>query len=145
MVLMAWLPLVPVVAGWRDVPARNRSLAFGPLALGLGFLLGAPGAIAHPAQFFHGVQHLMTQYGGAHPPHSHLKGGPVADLLVDFFRATLGWPLLAAAALGGCRLARRRQWVELALMAGPVLIFAGYFAMQSVFLNATSVMCYRCC
>lgn len=133
MVLLAWLPLVPTIAGWRDAPARNGVLAFGLPALFTGFLLGAPGAVAHPAQFLHGVQHLVTQYGGAHPPHSHLNGGRVADLMGDFFRATLGWPLLAAAVLGGFRLTWRRQWAELALIAGPLLLFAGYFSTQTVF------------
>lgn len=133
MLLIVWLPLVPVIVGWRDTPVRTRALLLGPIALAAGFWAGAPGAVAHPAQFLRGVQHLMTQYGSGHPPFSHPQGGMVADMLGSFFRATLGWPLLAAATLGAVRLAGRRQWAELALLAGPVAIFAIYFSTQRVF------------
>ena len=133
MLLLAWLPLVPVAVAWRERKARWIAFALFPLALAAGFATGAPGAVAHPGQFFSGVQHLMTQYGGLHPPHSHLHGGPVADILASFFSATLGWPLLACAAFGTGVLAWQRRWAELALLAGPVALFAGYFATKSVF------------
>lgn len=104
-----------------------------PLALAAGFVAGVPGAVAHPAQFVGGVRHLVVHYGGSHPPHSHPDGGPVADLLASFFGATLGWPLVACGALGAGALIWRRRWTELALLAGPVGLFTGYFAKKGVF------------
>ena len=133
MLAIAWLPLVPVVAGWRGTAARWRCLAMLPLALAAGFWAGAPGAVAHPTVFVSGVQHLMTQYAGLHPPNSHLNGGPVGDMMVAYFAATFGWPVLAAGVLGIGVLAGRRCWAELALIAGPVVVFAGYFATRGVF------------
>lgn len=133
MVLLAWLPLVPLVAAWRGADDRWRVLGVLPLALVAGFALGAPGAVAHPLVFWDGVRHLMIQYAGLHPPHSHLHGGPVADMLVGYFGATLGWPALGCFGLGMLALAERRRWAELAVLAGPVVIFAGYFSTRAVF------------
>ena len=133
MLLLAWLPLVPLVAAWRGADHRWRVLGALPAALVVGFAVGAPGAVAHPAVFWHGVQHLMTQYAGLHPPHSHLQGGPVADMLAGYFAATLGWPALACFAMGMGALMERRRWAELVVLVGPVIIFAGYFSTRMVF------------
>ncbi len=133
MLLLAWLPLVPLAGAWRSAPRRWRTLAALPLALGAGFAVGAPGAVAHPVQFIHGAQQLMAQYAGAHPPHGHHSGAPVGDLLLRYFVATLGAPMLVAGALGAVTLLRQRRRAEFALLAGPVILFMGYFATRGTF------------
>lgn len=139
MLALTWLPLVPAVADGGGV---GRGAVVGRVAvaggltlagLAMGFFVGAPGAVLHPGAFWHGVQHLMAQYAGLHPPHSHLEGGPVADMLGGYFLATLGAPALAAGVAGAGWLAWRREWARLALLAGPLVLFAGYFCTRSVF------------
>jgi len=132
---LAWLPLAAVVAD----PARRTAvrLAVGVgvtvAGIGLGFALGAPGAVAHPAVFWHGVTFLTTHYAGLHPPHSHVDGGPVAGMLGGYFLSTLGIGFLTALGVGIARWAWARRWTELALIAGPVALFAAYFATRTVF------------
>ncbi len=133
MLLLVWLPLVPLSANWRETKQRWLVLGALPLAVAAGFAVGAPGAVAHPAKFLYGVQQLMAQYAGIHPPHGHRDGGPVADILTRYFSATLGLPVLACFALGTVALGWSRRWMELALLAGTVLLFAGYFGTRSVF------------
>ncbi|HVS52893.1 MAG TPA: hypothetical protein VHD62_11115 [Opitutaceae bacterium] len=135
MLLLAWLPLVPILHGWKQTPGRARWLALGifPLVIALGFAAGAPGAVAHPGKFLFGVRQLATQYGGMHPPHSHLDGSATWDMLGRYFGATFGWPLLLAGVVGAGFLIARRRWSELAVLGGPVVLFAGYFATKSVF------------
>ncbi len=135
MLLIVWLPLVPLATAWSRTDTRTRWVAVAvlPVALAAGFAAGAPGAVAHPAQFISGVRHLMAQYGSMHPPHSHIDGRPVADMMAGFFIATLGWPVIAGGMVGTVALAWRRRWAELALLAGPVVVFASYFATKGVF------------
>jgi len=147
LLLLAWLPFVGLAGGARS-PQRagsnaragaesalraTRSTGFLILALAAGFALGAPGAVRHPGAFVHGVRALMQQYAGVHPPHGHADGGVVADLLIRYFGFSLGWLVLACAGLGGIMLARRQRWREFALLAGPVVLFGGYFATRTVF------------
>jgi hypothetical protein len=132
MLLLAFLPLVPLVAAW---PGR-RGIAWVvalPVTAGLGFAAGAPGAVLHPEVFLNGVRYLATHYAGLHPPHSHPDGAAVGGMMARYFGATLGWPALAGFFLGVAVIGWRRRWAELALLAGPVIVFAGYFAGQSVF------------
>lgn len=135
MLLLGWMPLVPLIAAWRRITGRERGWAVVAVPVGIiaGFAAGAPGAVQDPAAFANGIAFLMKQYGGLHPPHSHIDGGRVADMLGGYYVATLGWPLLVCAAVGGIVLAGRRRWAELALLGGPVALFAGYFATRSVF------------
>ncbi len=135
MLLLVWMPLVPWLSGRRQatVGERARCLALVPLGIVGGFVAGAPGAIANPAAFVNGVEFLMNQYGGLHPPHSHLDGRPVADMLAAYYVGTLGWAVLGCGAFGVAVLAWRRLWGELTVVAGPVLLFAGYFATRGVF------------
>ena len=102
MALLAWLPLVPVFAAWRGGSGRVRGWALVMVPVGglAGFVAGAPGAVANPAAFVNGIEFLMNQYAGLHPPHSHLNGGRVADMVGAYYVATLGWPLLACGAVG---------------------------------------------
>lgn len=133
MALLAWLPLVPLVAAAESTRHRVGAGSVGLLAMAAGFAGGAPGAVAQPGVFWHGVSQLMRQYAGVHPPHSHLDGGRVADLLGGYYVATIGWVGLLGGALGIAVLVRHRRWAELALLAGPVALFAGYFATRGVF------------
>jgi len=135
MLLLVWMPLVPCLTGRRQATVRARAVALALVPLGLmaGFFVGAPGAISNPAAFVNGLEFLMNQYAGQHPPHSHLDGRAVADMLAAYYVVTLGWPVLACAGLGAGVLAWRRRWGELVVLAGPVLLFAGYFATRGVF------------
>lgn len=134
MLLIAWLPLVPLIANGRRTASFRWGVGLGSLAaLAAGFALGAPGALLHPEAFANGIRYLATQYAGQHPPHSHLGGAATGDMMLRYFAATLGWPTLAMGLLGAGVLVARRRWLELALVAGPFVLFAGYFATRSVF------------
>ncbi len=137
MLMIGWLPLVAVLAAggglnrWR---ARLWGIVAGiAIAVVAGFVAGVPGVLAHSDVFMHGVQYLMKQYAGLHPPHSHINGAAVADMLLAYFAATLGWPTLIAGVLGMVVLAVRRRWLVLVVLAGPVVAFGGYFATRGVF------------
>lgn len=135
MLALVWLPLGPLLVaervGWRGRWAAAMGLTVAGLAAG--FALGAPGALANPTAFRHGIEYLARQYAGLHPPHSHLDGGVVAGMLAGYYAATLGWLMLAAGSVGAMVLIRRRRWAEVAVIAGPVTLFAGYFCTRSVF------------
>lgn len=139
MLLICWLPLVPVAAAWptieREGRVRRLGLLLGAIALacGTGFVLGAPGACLHPRAFLNGIHYLQQQYGHLHPPHSHADGGPVHDMALRYLGTTLGWGTLVAVIVGVVALAYRRRWAKLALVAGPVVCTVGYFGTRSVF------------
>ena len=133
MLLLIWIPFVPIFMAGRAVPVRGRLALLAGAAIVAGFAAGAPTAVLHPHAFLHGVRALMTQYAGLHPPHSHLMGTPVGDMLLDYFIATLGWPLLGAFVVGAGWLAARRQWAAFFLLVVPVVLFAGYFSTRRVF------------
>lgn len=133
MVLLGWLPFVPVVAGWRSLRREGIVLLLVLVGIAIGFLGGAPGAVLHPSAFLNGVHHLMEQYAGLHPPHSHLHGGPVYDMLARYFVATLGWPIVVCASIGLYRCIREKRWAELVVLSGPWLLFFGYFSTRSTF------------
>jgi ribosomal protein S18 acetylase RimI-like enzyme len=135
MLLIGWMPLVPVIAAWRGATRNQRTAALASVPLGVvaGFVAGVPGAVANPAAYVNGIEFLMNQYAGLHPPHSRLQGGPVAPLMAGYFVATLGWPVILCALGGAGVLAWRRRWAELVLVAGPVGLFVGYFATRTVF------------
>ena len=133
MLLLVWMPFAPLLAAERKTPVRWPLAAGVALAILAGFALGAPGAWLNPAGFWNGVQFLGRQYTQVHPPHSHYEAAPVADLLGRYFAATLGWPALAAFALGVASLLRERRWLIAALLVAPIALFAGYFATRTVF------------
>ncbi len=133
LLLLAWLPLVPLLAAVETPRRRLGVAAAALLAMSAGFACGAPGAVAQPGVFLHGVSQLMGQYSGVHPPHSHLDGGRVADLLGAYYIATIGWVGVLGGIFGIVMLARKRRWAVLVLLAGPVALFAGYFATRGVF------------
>lgn len=133
MMLLAWLPLVPLLAAVETIRRRLGVGTVALLAMAGGFACGVPGAITQPGVFLRGVSQLMGQYSGVHPPHSHLDGGMVADFLGSYYVATIGWVGLLGGLLGIVTLARQRRWAVLVLLAGPVVLFAGYFATRGVF------------
>jgi hypothetical protein len=133
LLMLVWLPLVPVLANWSLLRRRWLLLGAIPLSVGFGFACGAPAALWHPAAFLDGVHHLTEQYGGLHPPHSHLHGGPVYDMMGRYFVATLGWPLVVGVAFGLYRGVREKRWYELLVVSAPWLLFFGYFSSKSVF------------
>lgn len=134
---LLWLPLIPFIVAPRSASvSRIRLLALAttiPAAAFLGFAVGAPGALAHPAQFWTGIQHLTAQYSGIHPPQSHNEPVPVADMMGRYFLATLGVGSLLFFALGTAALLRARRWPEAALLLGPIAFFGLYFATRTVF------------
>src|SRR5690606_9285883 len=54
------------------------------------------------------------------------------DMMGAYFAATLGWPALLAGVAGMALLLCRRAWALFAVIALPVLLFAGYFAARTV-------------
>jgi hypothetical protein len=133
LLMLVWLPLVPVLAQWRILRRPWLLLLAIPLTIAFGFACGAPAALWHPEVFLNGVHHLTEQYAGLHPPHSHLHGGPVYDMMGQYFVATLGWPLVICAMFGLYRGVREKRWLELLIVSGPWLLFFGYFSTKSVF------------
>lgn len=138
MVALVWLPLVPAIAGimfaekgaWRRAGA---ALGLAVMGVGLGFAIGAPGAVANPGAFWRGVEHLTAQYAGLHPPHSRVDGGMVAPMLGGYFLSTMGVGLVVAGTIGGFVLAASKRWIELTLLAVPALVLAIYFSTRTVF------------
>lgn len=133
LLLLAWLPGVPLLAAAESVRRRVAGGATALPAMLAGFACGVPGALTRPDVFLHGVSQLMKKYSGAHPPHSHLDGGMVADFMGGYYAETIGWAGLLGGVLGIVTLARQRRWATLVLLAGPVASFAGYFATREVF------------
>ena len=135
MLALCWLPFVPIAARWRHLRQPVLLAAAVPFALALGFAAGAPGAVAHPTSFLNGVQVLYSQYSDGGWAHGHYPEITkcVADLVARYFVAMLGLPILIAAGIGALAVAARRQWAMLALLAGPVGLFVGYFMTRCVF------------
>lgn len=135
---LVWLPLVPViVAGISERKWVFRrlgvSLGLGALGVCAGFAMGAPGAVANPGAFLRGIEYLTAQYAGLHPPHSRFEGGIVAPVLGGYFWSVLGASMIAAGLVGTVGLAVRKRWLEVALLAGPVVLFVVYFSTRTVF------------
>jgi hypothetical protein len=130
--------LVPVIAAAiseRKWAFRRLGVSLGLGAVGVcaGFAMGAPGAVANPGAFWRGIDYLAAQYAGLHPPHSRLEGGFVAPVLVGYFWSVLGAGMIAAGLVGTVGLAARKRWLELALLAAPVMLFVVYFSTRTVF------------
>jgi len=138
MLALVWLPLVPVIAAViseRKWAFRRLGVSLGLGAVGVcaGFAMGAPGAIANPGAFWRGIEYLAAQYAGLHPPHSRFEGGFVAPVLGGYFWSVLGAGMIAAGLVGSVGLAARKRWLELTLLAGPVVLFVVYFSTRTVF------------
>ncbi len=125
----------PAVPGATPLGATERAYAWArayPMPAGLlaGFVLGAPYALVHFADFLDGVRVLRTQYGTYHWPHGTPDGGYLERVAyaLRYFNATTGvW--LVVATIGAAVAAWRRQWRPLAaflVALGTVVQFAGY-------------------
>ena len=134
---LLWVPLVPALAAAGTPRERRSRLAVAVVLTAVGsvagFALGAPGAVAQPAHFWHGIEHLAAQYRGLHPPYSGLDGGPVGGMLLAYFASTLGGTAVIASALGVARLVRKRAGWICALTLGPVAAYVIFFSFRSVF------------
>ncbi|TWO69984.1 hypothetical protein FN976_16695 [Caenimonas sedimenti] len=103
--LVSWDP--PPARPWVNAWNQGKWLL---LAVLLGFLAGAPHAIANAGAYLEGIQFLRRQYGTGHWPHG-LVDADVVDRLAHaagYFHATAGW-LLPLAIAGALVAARRRQ------------------------------------
>jgi len=134
---LAWLPLVTLIPFERGkAPGLGRCLGvvgLTLLGLVLGFALGAPDAVANLQTYVRGVGYLTQQYAGLHPPHSPLVDQTATGLLTRYYLSTLGGLGLGAALVGAWVCWWRRRWAVAVVLAGPVLLFAGYFCTRTVF------------
>lgn len=95
-------------SGWlRQEWQRRRSVLLAALQWALpcciaGFALAAPHALLNPGDYLEGMRALMAQYDQGHWPHGLPQGSAPERLwyAARYFGATLGLPLLAAAAVG---------------------------------------------
>lgn len=142
-VTMGLLLVAPLWIAWKrgqeplPLPVRSRQLDGALLSAAaltlIGFGAGVPGALANPGAFINGVEVLARQYGGFHEPHSDYAGGRCALVLGSFYLVTVG-ALAVGLMIGGVvRWWRQRNWAGLALLAVPVVLYAGYFATKRVF------------
>lgn len=114
---------------WQRAGRALRWLVVLGLAAAAGWALGVPGAVWHWPKYVKGLQFLSAQYNGEHPPHSYPDHRAVWAMMGAYYRATLGWPLLAAAIAGGLVMARRREWRMAAVLlplAACILIFGSH-------------------
>jgi hypothetical protein len=136
MLALVWLPLVSLWSvrdyrvGWSRAAAAPALVGMGLL---IGFYLGVPYVLINPVAYLNGINQLMVQYTGTHPPHGLIEGGPVGVMIARYAAATAGWGGLALGMFGAASLVRSRQWAALALIAGPLTIFCAYFATRTVF------------
>jgi len=128
------MALVPVLflaaANQRAFAARTAGIC--AAAAILGFVVGVPDAIFHPAAFWHGVEFLRNQYAGAWRPHASIDSNNSIALTAAYFWQTTG-PLLLFSAVGAGVLAKNRRLVPLAAIAGPAAFYLLYFAFQRTF------------
>lgn len=135
------LPAFTAVEIWRDRTATGSQRIpelmrwGGVVALGFagGWALGVPYALVNWEQYLTGVRLLTAQYAGSHPPFSLPDYSVVWPLMGAHFKATLGLPLLAAAALGMFFCVREGKWRTVALLVVPTLASIWLFGSQRVF------------
>lgn len=142
------LVVLPAWAGWRVMRERMRLRRAGdggagawvwlgwcgvPLGMLAGAFAGMPYAFFQPAAYWEGIAFLREQYGGFHPPHNRLDGGPVWPLMTAYYGAVLGWLPVVLAGIGALWLGLRQQWGASLLLAGTVAFYFAYFGSQRVF------------
>lgn len=127
---MAAIPLV-FLASLEDrrLIARTAAICAGCTLLGV--FVGVPDAFFHPAAYWHGVEVLRHQYAGGRPPHAS-GGANSASLTLQYFWQTTGLLLLFSLA-GVLELARKRRFVLLAALGGPVAFYFLFFSLQAAF------------
>ena len=133
MILLAAVALAP----WRP----RRLLPAGAAML-LGFAVGAPYALAHPAAWWHGVQILREQYGVAFGPYSTFPLTDSFGTIHRYYAQTSGWGLALLCGFGVVALASGRHWRGLVLLPAPVAAYYVFFGMQLSFFerNLTHVV-----
>ncbi|MBC8426620.1 hypothetical protein H8E07_21095 [bacterium] len=138
--LALWLGLTAIVrtgawwpGAWRRTLLAGGAFALGALPLGLAWLGGGGGRVAHPGEL---VRWSPDVLGFVTPQDSALLGPLVASAAAGFHRPSgeevyLGWALIVAAALGLVALKRRgipllvAALCSLAVACGPGLWLAG--------------------
>ncbi len=122
---------------WRTLAAIAASgsalLLLVGLVLGLMFVAGD----IHPRDFWLSLLSVQRYYEHPAPPDTLEHYSYLAQLLNigDYFRATLGWPLLLAMLAGAFSLAQRADKLPLLLLTVPLLFFTAYFASVPAFFD----------
>jgi hypothetical protein len=131
------LLLVPAAVATRP-GERPRPSASGALLAALatlaGFAAGAPGALAHPAEFATGVEALRRQYTGEFAPHGLGADAPVLARALngaEWLAQTWGLALVLAG-VGLASLVRERRW-DLLFALSPFAITLAWFMTTPVF------------
>ena len=104
------------------------------LATLMGFAAGAPGALAHPAEFAAGIETLRNQYMTGFPPHGLGSEATIFERALyagEWLAQTWGFAIVAAI-IGIASLVREKRWDFLYALAPFVLILA-YFMSTPVF------------
>jgi hypothetical protein len=99
----------------------------------LGFFIGVPDAFIHPAAFMDGVTMLRSAYAHEFPPFSLIDSSNSARLLFPYFWQTLGPFFCVLSAAGLAFLIIERRLRQSILLAGPVIFYLAFFALQRAF------------
>lgn len=138
---LAPLLLLPAVAIWscfwpvdqqkvRPVVKRLGLLFSGFAA---GFVIGVPYAVVHERTWWQGWQVLKNQYSHPFPPYGTDPPGYCFGFIANYIVSTFGVPLLILAALGAFRLVRKRQFLPVFFLVGPVVFYYLIFGFQLAF------------
>jgi hypothetical protein len=123
-----------LLPGFARAPLRGLLVA--AAGLFLGFAAGAPGAVAHPGDYFEGLAFLRDAYMAGVPPHGLGPEASVPERMA--YGATWLWQTsglaLVLAAAGAGALARQRRWDVLYGFA-PFAATIVYFATTPAFLE----------
>ena len=116
-----------------QVQALGSTIGFGAVGGIVGIVVAMPYALVNFDVYLNGIEYLMTQYSGQHPPHSRVGLSFFAQLewILLYFAITAG-ALLIFTVLGSCvvRVAREKGAV---FFIAPFLLMLFYFATKSVF------------
>jgi len=131
MVPMALLPVL-FVARLKDRPLLMRAAGICAASILVGAFVGVPDGFFHPAAYWRGVQFLRHQYSEGTRPHALIDSTNSVSLMTAYFWQTTG-PLLLFSLTGALVLARKRQYLVLAAIAGPAAFYLVYFGQQRGF------------
>lgn len=140
LVTLALLPITHIVLGFKrpddsDCLKKIHLILLFVLCTGFGFTLGAPYAVIEPVKYLNGVQYLMNQYSGFHPPHGPIENSIQGRFLhiTGYFWEILG-PGLVLCILGGIVLVLREgtKVEKMGLIIIPA-VFMVYFLNKNVF------------
>ena len=100
----------------------------------MGFAAGAPGALAHPAEYWNGIQTLRNQYTTGFPPHGLGADSSIVERGLyggEWLAQTWGLAILAAVAGVVSLLREKRRDFLFALL--PFALLLAYFMTTPVF------------